>query len=77
MSENWKILKSNEEFEALKKADVPVFVIMSAHWCPPCQTLKPKMAKLAEEGAGKYIIVYVDVDEFGELAQNYGVTSIP
>ena len=71
---------SIENFEAqvLIPADtVPVVVDFWAPWCQPCQTLKPMLEKLAEEYKGRFILAKVNSDESPELAQHFGVRSIP
>ncbi len=71
---------SIEEFEAkvLIKADtVPVVVDFWAPWCEPCKVLKPMLEKLAEEYKGRFILAKVNSDESPELAQHFGVRSIP
>ncbi|MCH5231889.1 MAG: thioredoxin family protein [Muribaculaceae bacterium] len=55
----------------------PMIVDFSATWCPPCRQLKPIFEKLAEEFRGRITFVTIDVDENPELAQAYGVQSIP
>ena len=55
----------------------PMIVYFSATWCPPCKQLKPIFEKLAEEFKGRVDFVTVDVDENPQLAQAYGVQSIP
>ncbi|MCH5239395.1 MAG: thioredoxin family protein [Muribaculaceae bacterium] len=55
----------------------PMIVDFSATWCPPCRQLKPIFEKLAEEFRGRITFVTIDVDENPELAQAYGVESIP
>ena len=71
---------SIEEFEAkvLIKADtVPVVVDFWAPWCEPCKVLKPLLEKLAEEYKGRFLLAKVTSDENPELAQHFGVRSIP
>ena len=49
-----------------------------ATWCGPCRMLGPVIEQLAEDYEGKDVIIgKVDVDENPELAQRYGVMSIP
>ena len=54
-----------------------VVVDFWATWCQPCQSLLPVMHKLAEEYAGGFILAKVDIDQNQELAQMFGVRSVP
>ncbi|HJW23968.1 MAG TPA: tetratricopeptide repeat protein [Rhodocyclaceae bacterium] len=71
---------SLEDFEAKAfqpSLEVPVLVDFWAPWCAPCQTLKPILEKLAEEYGGRFLLAKVNSDENPELAQHFGVRSIP
>lgn len=71
---------SLEDFEAkvlLPAETVPVLVDFWAPWCEPCKVLKPMLEKLAEEYAGRFLLAKVNADESPELAQHFGVRSIP
>ena len=46
----------------------------SATWCGPCQTFKPIMEELSEEG---YDITFIDIDKSGGLAKQYNIRSVP
>lgn len=67
-----------EDFDtSVKKANVPVMVDFYADWCGPCKAAAPVLDELADESEGKYQIMKINVDENQEIAQEYGVMSIP
>jgi len=66
------------EFEQqVLKSDVPVLVDFWAEWCGPCKAIGPSIEQLSEEYSGKAKVFKVDVDNEGELAQQFGIMSIP
>jgi thioredoxin 1 len=48
-----------------------------ADWCGPCRMLAPMIDQLADEYDGRVVVGKVNVDDEPELAQKYGVMSIP
>ena len=70
------ITKENFEAEVLN-SDKPVLVDFFATWCGPCRMVAPFIEQLAAEYEGRAVVGKVDVDEAAELAQRYGVMSIP
>ncbi|MFA6560489.1 MAG: thioredoxin [Verrucomicrobiia bacterium] len=67
---------ANFDAEVLK-SPLPVLVDFWATWCGPCKMIAPVLDELAVEFAGKAKIVKCNVDDAGELASQYRVTSIP
>lgn len=68
---------TNENFnEEALQSKIPVFIDFFATWCGPCKMLAPIIDQLAEE-VTDVKICKVDVDQEPELAQKFGVSSIP
>ncbi len=67
---------SNFEKEVLK-SDIPVLVDFWAAWCGPCKMLAPTIEEIAKEYEGKVKVGKVNIDDFSQLAIQYGVVSIP
>ena len=57
--------------------DKPAVIDFYAEWCGPCKRLSPVLEELAETYDGKVDIYKINVDEQEELAQVFGVQSIP
>lgn len=70
-----KILTSADFDSAI--ASGLTLVDMYADWCGPCQAIAPIVEELGTEYAGKAHVTKLDVDASGDIAQRYGVMSIP
>lgn len=69
-------VKSKAEFDAALKHSGLVVVDFFATWCGPCKMIAPLLEKFSQE----YPLVKfikVDVDELGQVAQEYEVTAMP
>jgi len=55
----------------------PILVDFWAPWCAPCKSLGPVLEKLEDDYAGRFKLVKIDSDNEQQLAQAFGVRSIP
>lgn len=62
--------------EVVLKSEKPVLVDFNATWCGPCRMLKPILEEIAEERED-VTIVGIDIDQNMDMAEEYGVFSIP
>ena len=69
------ITSANFKSEVLE-SDKPVIVDFWATWCGPCRMLGPVVEELAEEHP-EIKVCKVNVDDEPDLAQQFGVMSIP
>ena len=70
-----KVTSANFESEVIKSKK-PVIIDFFADWCGPCKILGPTMELIADERSDLKV-VKINVDEEGELAQQFNVMSIP
>lgn len=57
--------------------DKLVVVDFYAEWCAPCRSIVPSLNELAEEYGDQLEVKKVNIDQEGELANEFGVASIP
>ena len=70
------ITKENYNEEVIN-SPVPVLLDFWATWCGPCRMLSPIVDDIANEVEGKAKVCKINVDEQPELAQQFGIMSIP
>lgn len=71
------LVVTNENFEAeVINSTQPVLVDFWATWCGPCKMLAPTIDEISKENTD-FKVCKVDIDQNPELAQRFGIMSIP
>ena len=67
---------TKENFDEFKNSDKTVLLDFYADWCGPCRMVSPLVDEIAEENP-QYLIGKINVDSETELAESFGVSSVP
>ena len=72
-----EIVTSSDFQSKVLDAQGPVLVDFFATWCGPCKMLAPTIDEVAGETAGEAAVYKLDIDQSPDIAQRYGVMSVP
>ena len=67
---------NKNNFELVEKSEKKVLVDFYADWCGPCRMVSPIVDEIAEE-RDDILVCKVNVDDEQELANRFGIFSIP
>lgn len=67
---------NKNNFDSVKNSDKTVLLDFYADWCGPCRMVSPLVDEIAKENP-QFLIGKINVDSEPELAQEFGVASIP
>lgn len=72
-----QIDKRMSKFNEIIKGNKPVLIDFYADWCQPCKMMPPILKKVKNHYGDKIRILKVDVDRNQEIAQKWGIRSVP
>ncbi len=76
MSDNCLKITSNDFDTVIRENDV-VMVDLWASGCGPCKMHGPVIESVADDYAGKAVVGKVNVDDCPDLAEKFGIMTIP
>ena len=72
-----KVINGSDSVQNVKEAKGLAVVDFFATWCGPCNMLGPVFADVAEANKDAAYFAKVDIDQAMEVAQEYGVNTVP
>lgn len=68
---------NHDTFTDLIHGETPALVDFWAPWCMPCKVFAPVLEELSDELDGRVAFGKLNIDDFADVATEYGITSIP
>ena len=72
-----KVFNYTDNKEWKFEGDLPCIIDFYADWCGPCKMVAPILEELSGEYEGKMNVYKINTEEQQELAQAFGIQSIP
>ncbi|ELB2812699.1 thioredoxin fold domain-containing protein [Vibrio alginolyticus] len=70
--------KNKDTVTVLNQIPEPyVMLWFSATWCGPCKQIEPVVGMIEQDYVGTVKIIKLDTDEEYEMAQRFGIRSVP
>lgn len=70
------LIVTKENFNNTLETDKTILLDFYADWCAPCKMMSPVVESIADENE-EFVVGKVNVDNEGEIAQLFGISSIP
>jgi thioredoxin 2 len=62
---------------AAADSTLPIIVDFWAPWCGPCRMVAPEIERVAQNAAGRYLVLKVNTDALTDVAAEFRIQSIP
>ena len=72
-----KVFNYEKNKEWKYEGNLPCIIDFYTDWCGPCKRIAPVLEELAKEYDGKIIVYKINTEKEPELAQTFGIRSIP